>query len=119
MPDLHPLPAALARLGREGGGQVATAFATACKRAGLPGRMVETAKRGDRYWQPAIRLHDLRHTWASWHYLIHKSELRLMVDGGWSNQGQIRRYVHLMPEVYRDDVLAWLAGGAAEARRTA
>ncbi len=108
-----------ADLGRVGGGQVATAFGTACRRAGLPGRWIETTKKSDRYWQPDVRLHDLRHTWASWHYAIHRSELRLMVDGGWSNTSQIRRYVHLMPEAYRGDIEAWLAGGVEEARRTA
>lgn len=108
-----------ADLGREGGGQVATAFATACRRAGLPGRWVETTKRSDRYWQPAVRLHDLRHTWASWHYAIHLDPLRLMVAGGWSNQAMIQRYTHLMPAAYADECRAWLAGGIEEARRTA
>lgn len=108
-----------ADLGREGGGQVATAFATACRRAGLPGRWVETAKRSDRYWQPAVRLHDLRHTWASWHYAMHRDVLRLMVAGGWSGQAMVQRYAHLMPEAYADECRAWLAGGIMEARRTA
>jgi len=102
--------------GRAGGGQVATAFGTACRRAGLPGRWVETTRKADRYWQPELRLHDLRHTWASWHYLIHRSELKLMLDGGWSNQGQIRRYTHLMPHAYRDEVIAWLNGEITEAK---
>lgn len=108
-----------ADLGRTGGGQVQTAFSGACRRAGLPGRWVETTKKEHRYWQPEVRLHDLRHTWASWHYLLNRSELRLMVDGGWSNQSQIKRYVHLMPDAYREDVEAWLRGSIAEARRTA
>ncbi len=108
-----------ADLGRLGGGQVQSAFGGACRRAGLPGRWVETTNPAHRYWQPEVRLHDLRHTWASWHYLRHRSELRLMLDGGWSNQTQIKRYVHLMPAAYEDEVDAWLAGTIAEARRTA
>lgn len=103
--------------GREGGGQVATAFGTACRRAGLPGAWVETAKRADRYWQPEVRLHDLRHTWASWHYAIHRDPLRLRDDGGWSTLSMVERYAHLMPAAYADEARAWLAGGVVEARR--
>jgi integrase len=105
--------------GREGGGQVSRAFGTACRRAGLPGRWVETAKRANRYWQPEVRLHDLRHTGASWHYLIHRDPLRLMVAGGWSGQAMVQRYTHLMPDAYREEAIAWLQGGVEEARRTA
>lgn len=108
-----------ADLGREGGGQVATAFATACRRAGLPGHWVETTKRSDRYWQPEIRMHDLRHTWASWHYAQHRDLLRLMVAGGWSGPAMVQRYTHLLPTAYADECRAWLAGGITEARRTA
>lgn len=97
--------------GREGGGQVATAFATACRRAGLPGHWVETANKAHRYWQPEVRLHDLRHTWASWHYVVHKDPLRLMVDGGWAGLAMTQRYAHLLPDAYRGEVEAWLQGG--------
>jgi integrase len=106
-----------ADMGREGGGQVATAFGTACRRAGLPGRWVETTNKAHRYWQPEIRLHDLRHTWASWHYAMHKDPLLLMRDGGWSGLAMTARYAHLMPEAYVEEAKAWLAGGVAEAKR--
>jgi integrase len=106
-------------LNREGGGQVRSAFAGACRRAGLPGRWVETTKKEHRYWQPTVRLHDLRHTWASWHYAMNRDVLRLMVAGGWSNQHMVQRYAHLLPEHYAEECRAWLAGGIVEARRTA
>ena len=32
---------------------------------------------------PAITPHDLRHTWASWHYANHKDSMKLEVDGQW------------------------------------
>lgn len=106
-------------LNREGGGQVRSAFAGACRRAGLPGRWVETTKKEHRYWQPTVRLHDLRHTWASWHYAMNRDVLRLMVAGGWSNQQMVQRYTHLLPEHYAEECRAWLQGGIVEARRTA
>ena len=83
------------------------------------GEMVETTKRSDRYWQPEVRLHDLRHTWASWHYAQHRDLLRLMIDGGWSGTAMVQRYTHLMPLAYAEEWKAWLAGGITEARRMA
>ena len=106
-----------ADLNRSGGGQVQTAFAGACRRAGLPGHWVETTKKSDRYWQPDVRLHDLRHTWASWHYAMNRDVLRLMIAGGWSNQNMVARYAHLLPADYADECRAWLSGTIAEVPR--
>ena len=39
----------------------------------------------------------LRHTWASWHYAIHKDLLRLKVDGGWAKVDMVERYAHVVP----------------------
>ncbi|MDB5380383.1 MAG: integrase, partial [Rhodospirillales bacterium] len=93
-------------LGRQGGGQIATAFGSACRRAGLSGRMMTNGRRP--YFQPDLGPHDLRHTWASWQYAIHKDPLRLMVTGGWSSMTMIQRYTHLMPEAYVEPAKAWL-----------
>ena len=49
----------------------------------------------------------LRHTWASWHYLIHKDML-LQRDGGWASQDMLQTYVHLMPKAYRQEAIAFL-----------
>lgn len=47
---------------------------------------------------PEITPHVLRHTWASWHYALHRDLLRLARDGGWATTAQVERYTHLMPE---------------------
>ncbi|MBX9697885.1 MAG: site-specific integrase [Acetobacteraceae bacterium] len=73
------------------GGQVKTALATACRRAGIE----------------RIGLHVLRHTWASWHYALHRDLLRLREAGGWASVAQVEQYAHLMP-----------AGQEAAIRRT-
>lgn len=68
--------------GREEGGQVKTAWAAARRRANI---------------NPDLNPHDLRHTWASWHYALYHDPLRLKQEGGWSSLDQVERYVHLMP----------------------
>lgn len=82
---------------RQGGGQIKTGFASAIRRSGL---------------DPAITPHDLRHTWASWHYAIHRDPLRLKHDGGWASVAMVERYAHLMPGTYAAKAKAWLSGGA-------
>jgi len=67
---------------RQGGGQIKTAWRATCRRAGLG---------------PEITPHDLRHTWASWHYAVHRDLLALKVEGGWSSVALVERYAHLMP----------------------
>ncbi len=42
--------------------------------------------------------HHARHTWASWHYAMHKDLLRLKIDGDWSSVVLVERYAHLVPE---------------------
>lgn len=69
--------------GRQGGGQVSRGWKGALKRAGL---------------DPALTPHDLRHSWASWHYARHRDLLRLRQDGGWSSVALVERYAHLLPE---------------------
>lgn len=66
---------------REGGGQIKTAWAGACRRAGIA----------------TATPHDLRHTWASWFYAVSKDPLLLKMEGGWKSLNMIERYAHLMP----------------------
>lgn len=68
--------------GRAGGGQIKRAWAGAIRRAGL---------------DPALTPHDLRHSWASWHYAVHRDLLLLKRDGGWSSVVLCERYAHLLP----------------------
>lgn len=42
-------------------------------------------------------LHDMRHSWASWHYAMHQDALLLQREGGWSSLDQVAVYAHLMP----------------------
>ena len=46
---------------------------------------------------PQLTPHDLRHTWASWHYAVYRDLLKLNVDGGWSSVLLVERYAHLLP----------------------
>ena len=56
-----------------------------------------------RVWTPAtlaagvapLRVHDLRHTWASWHVQNGTSLYELQRLGGWSSYGTVQRYAHL------------------------
>jgi integrase len=45
----------------------------------------------------AVTPHHARHTWASWHYAVHKDLLLLKRDGDWSSVDQVERYAHLTP----------------------
>jgi integrase len=67
---------------RRYGGQIKTAWRGAITRAGLSRDLTP---------------HDLRHTWASWHYALHRDLLLLRTEGGWSSVAQVERYAHLLP----------------------
>lgn len=84
--------------GRQAGGQIKTGWAGAIRRSGL---------------SPDLTPHDCRHTWASWHYAMHRDPLRLKQAGGWASVAMVERYAHLMPEAYAAEAKAWLAGGAS------
>jgi integrase len=70
---------------RQAGGQIKTAWRGALRRSGLDAS------------QPGLTPHDLRHTYASWHYARHRDLLRLKAEGGWSSTALVERYAHLMP----------------------
>jgi len=109
--------------GKGGGGQIKTAWATACRLAGLPGVWRVWTPKGvtkpKRQFVPELTPHDCRHTWASWHALIHRDPFMLKRDGGWASLAMVENYAHMIPEAYRDEAIAWLAGGAAQLRREA
>jgi integrase len=101
---------------REGGGQIGTAWATACGRAGLPGEMKEWVPKGKtkplRRFVPAITPHVMRHTWASWDNCIHKDLKGTQERGGWETITMVSRYAKRMPEAHRQAAIDWLAGRA-------
>lgn len=75
------------------------AWRKACVRAGVP----------------ALRFHDLRHTWASWHVQSGTPLAVLQELGGWASLTMVQRYAHLAVS----HVAAWAGniGGAATARQ--
>lgn len=62
---------------------------------------------------PGVYPHDLRHTWASWHYCVYRDLLRLKSDGDWSNINTVTIYTKLMPPVYREEIVRWWGTGPA------
>lgn len=53
--------------------------------------------RKDRPFVPTFTPHDLRHTWATWHHVLHRDLLRLRDDGDWASVAQVETYAHLAP----------------------
>lgn len=86
---------------RAGGGQIKTAWKATLRRSGL---------------DPELTPHDLRHTWASWHYAVHKDLLGLKVEGGWSSVMLVERYAHLMPAGKEREILAFWHGPGTAAK---
>lgn len=77
-----------------GRGALSKTLRAACSRAGLP----------------EIGPHALRHSFATWHYSVHKDTLKLMREGGWSDAKLVDRYVHAATD---DIALAAIKGGWA------
>jgi integrase len=60
------------------GGQIKTAFRTACRKAGIEN----------------FRPHDTRHTWATWHFHANRDLIMLKELGGWRDERMVLRYAH-------------------------
>ncbi len=91
------------------GGQIKKGWKGAIGRAGL---------------DPELTPHDLRHTWASWHYALQRDLLALKIEGGWSSVALVERYAHLLPagqEATIREFLGWHQAGTdpEDARATA
>ncbi len=61
------------------GSRIATAFAGACRRAGIVD----------------FHPHDCRHTWATWHYAANRDLGALQRLGGWKSVRMVLRYAHV------------------------
>jgi integrase len=61
------------------GSRISTAFRRACRRAGIEN----------------FRVHDCRHTWATWHYAANRDLGALMRLGGWKSEKMVLRYAHV------------------------
>lgn len=82
--------------GRQEGGQIKTAWKATLRRAGIDAELTP---------------HDLRHTWASWHYAMHRDLLALKGEGGWSSVALVERYAHLLPAGHAAAIRRWHANG--------
>jgi integrase len=80
----------------QGGGQIKTGWGRALDRARL-----------DKHVTP----HSCRHTWATWHYAMHRDLLRLRAEGDWSSVTLVERYAHLAPATMADEIKTWREGG--------
>jgi integrase len=89
-----------------GGGQIATAWRAACRRAGLLRDSGRRAEDGSPVLEPDATPHTLRHTWASWRYAMHRDLLRLREEGGWGSTRLCERYAKLVPAGLVPEVLA-------------
>ena len=87
--------------GRRYCGQIKTGWAGAVVRAGL---------------DPELTPHDLRHSWASWHYALHKDLIRLRQEGGWSTVTLVTRYAHLLPAGQETAICRFLGLAGADER---
>lgn len=81
----------------ETGGQVKTAWAGACRRAGFEGEW-HVGEAGHRWWTPKdVTPHVLRHTWATWHHAVHRDLIKLRDEGDWSDITLVTRYAKACP----------------------
>jgi integrase len=53
-----------------------------------------------------FRVHDCRHTWATWHYAEHHDLIALQKLGGWRSLSMVLRYAHANTENYREGIEA-------------
>ncbi len=86
-----------------GGGQIKTAWAGMCKRAGITD------------FSP----HDCRHTWATWHYRANRDLTALMELGGWKSAAMVMRYAHVNTSHLAGSIsTVWGTSGATDVQGT-
>ncbi len=54
-----------------------------------------------------VFLHMIRHSWASWHYAVHKDLKKLRDEGAWESLEMADRYSHLAPGGMVPEILAF------------
>lgn len=59
-----------------------------------------------------VHLHMIRHSWASWHYAVHRNVKLLMHEGAWDSMQSVDRYTHLIPEGMVADIKRFWASDA-------
>jgi integrase len=78
---------------RGSGGQFRKAWVTALRGADL---------------DPKFTPHVCRHTFATWHYALHRDLLALKAEGGWATVTMVERYAKLMPAGYEAEIRRFL-----------
>ena len=58
-----------------------------------------------------VFLHMIRHSWASWHYAVHRDLKRLQSDGCWESLDMAGRYSHLAPAGMVPEILEFWGRG--------
>jgi integrase len=89
-PDGEPYSIPTGDHDRSAGSKIKTSFKGACSRARIEN----------------FRVHDCRHTWATWHYQEHRDLRALQVLGGWKILSMVTRYAHANTENYREGINA-------------
>lgn len=77
------------------GSRIGTGFKGACRRAGIKG----------------FRVHDCRHTWATWHYAANRDLGALQRLGGWKTLSMVMRYTHINVEELQHTIDRLPTGG--------
>jgi integrase len=72
------------------GRRIWTSFQGAVKRAGIDN----------------FRVHDCRHTWATWHFAENHDLIALKTLGGWQTLAMVTRYAHANTDNYREGINA-------------
>lgn len=91
---------------REGHAEpIGSAWVTACHRAKLPGKALDPVPgKRRRLFKPEHTPHDCRHTFATWHYALHRDLLKLRHEIGWSSTIMVERYAHVMADGQEDAI---------------
>jgi len=86
------------------GTRIGTAFKSACRRAGIAD----------------FRVHDCRHTWASWFYQATHDLTALQKLGGWKTASMVFRYAHTNVEEHAKSIenLPWGKSGENPGEKT-
>jgi integrase len=94
-------------------GNFRSAWHGAAERAGLAGKWREWAGkdgRNHRAFLSDFTPYCLRHTYASWHYCVHKDLQMLRDDIGWTTTRMAERYGKRMSGAHRQDIIDWWEG---------
>jgi len=95
-PDGKPYERPRGDSDRSAGSRIKTAFQGAVKRAGLTN----------------FRVHDCRHTFATWHFAEHRNLIALKELGGWKQISMVQRYAHVNSKTYLESINALPCLGA-------